>query len=221
MSRPLLVVANPRRIEEAMASYRAFGIDIVWLRNYSEHDLEQAFPEALEEAGSRYDPIVVVSDDIIAPPHALKAVIAGWREKRREKAVVTGYAILDLVETRVGLTRRPFPPIGHLPVESDYDFYEWHEVYGKPELVDTWFAPFVLTTAHRSTWLRHGWRTWYGSGCCSDLRLSVDLEVEGTPIYAAPSALCVHLKTDWRRGGFAPLLVGKEPPETVWERRRS
>ena len=101
--RPLLVILNPRRIDECIASFQALDIPRAWLTGYTESELEEVFPRLVEE--SAYSHYVVVSDDVVATQAALDAVL----RLLDQHPVVTGYCNLAEGNELVNLLRTPLP----------------------------------------------------------------------------------------------------------------
>lgn len=143
--RPLLVVMNPRNIEECVSSYRRLPLDKAWMTGYSEPDL----PIAQLVEDTDYTHYLVVSDDAVVPVGALAPILEALDDGH---PVVTGYSNLDATDMRVNLTKSPFK-IRDVSLHQDYDFWHLSEVIAYPfDLVPTFFAGMCMTGMSRDLW---------------------------------------------------------------------
>lgn len=212
--RDLLIVLNPRRIEECVAAFQALHIDKLWVRNMNEYEIEQAWPDVLEMAAD-YDRLIVQSDDGIVRPHALAAVIqlldAGH-------PVVTGYSNLSARDFRVNLTKSPQAAA---PGEGSYDLYTLKEVMEYPDqAVPTFLVGMCITGMSHAKWQRFGFHVWSGApGNASDFILSRDIHAAGVPMVAAREAFVWHVKEQWNTADAEPRkrLYLEEPSELLLE----
>lgn len=216
--RELLVILNPRRIEECLDAFRALPIDKLWIRNMSEFEIQERWPEILE-AASDYDRLYLSSDDGIPRPHALKAV----RHLAAEgHPVVTGYSNLSSTDYRVNLTKAPVD----VPKEEAYDLYALKEVMEWPQpSLPSFFAGMCLTGMSHSLWQRHPFRVYWNEppGSCSDFMLSRSLNEAKVPIVAAREAFVWHTKETWNQADKEVrkrLYIGREPAEIVLDTGR-
>jgi hypothetical protein len=211
----LLVILNPRQIEECIRAFGELEIDRLWLRNMKEKEIEQRWPEILE-AAIGYDRLILVSDDGVVRQWALDAVIELLDEGH---PVVTGYSNLDSAahwrnEHWVNLNRTPLPEYS---TTNAYDLYTLGEVFCWPDrVVPTTFCGWCLTGMSYELWERFPYDTAFGS----DFNLSRRLARSEIPIVAARDAFVWHVKEtskgpdqETRKG----LRVGKELAEIVLE----
>ena len=212
--RDLLLVMNARRIDECMDAFRALPIDKLWIRNMTEYEIEQAWPDVLEVAAD-YDRLIIQSDDGIVRPHALAAVIqlldAGH-------PVVTGYSNLSAQDFRVNITKSPQKSV---PGAGAYDLYTLNEVMEYPEpAVPTFLVGMCMTGMSHAMWQRFCFHVWSGPpGNASDFVLSRDLHAAGVPMVAAREAFVWHVKEQWNTLDAEPRkrLYLEEPSELVLE----
>ena len=215
--RDLLIVLNPRKIEECLTAFQALPIDKLWIRNMTEYEIQQRWPDVLELACD-YNRLIVASDDGIPRPHALKQV---RRLLSEGHPVVTGYSNLSSTDFRVNLTKSP---TAEEPREDGYDLYTLNEVmeWPTPE-VPSYFTGMCLTGMSHAMWQRYPFSTYWDAppGSCSDFVLSRALVKDEIPIVAAREAFVFHVKQVWNQADSDPrkrLYVGKEPAELVLER---
>ncbi len=208
---PLLLIFNPRQIEECVASIERLPIDQAWLTGYTEPDLEPVIAEII--ATTDYSHYLVVSDDGVVPEFALEAILQTlWIDAH---PVVTGYSNLDATDMRVNLTRTPFQNLRESTME-DYDLYHLSDVIGWPdELVPTCFAGFAVTGMSRDMWLRYPYQS---QGVPSDYNLCRRLQADEVPIVAPKRAFMWHAKDRINEGGVGRkrLLIGSVPAEVRW-----
>lgn len=213
--RDLLLILNPRRIEECLQAFRKLPIDRLWVRGMTEYEIQLAWPDILETAAD-YQRVIAQSDDGIVRPHALAEVI---RLLDAGHPVVTGYSNLSAEDFRVNLTKKPPHPV---PAEDSYDLYHLKEVmeYPTPE-VPTYFAGMCLTGMSHAFWQRFPFLTYWNEhpGSASDLMLSTRLNEAGIPIVAAREAFVWHVKERWNLADREERkqLYLHEPSEIVLE----
>lgn len=198
MSAPshLLMVMNPRAIDECVRSIAGLEVPKAWLTGFTELELEVVVPQVV--ADTDYDRYVMVSDDVVVTPRAFEVV----REAARGDAVVTGWTNLDMTPgglRMTSVTDRPFTAY-----ESVAEQFNWTPmrdiVCGPPERL-TWFAGMCLTSMSREQWLRFPFGTFNGQGFSSDLDLSWRLQQAGVPVMALRDAGVFHEKectSPWR-----------------------
>lgn len=212
----LLLVMNPRRIEECLSAFRALPVDKLWIRNMTEYEIRLAWPDVLEMA-AEYDRLVIASDDGIVRPHALAEVIRLLDEGH---PVVTGYSNLSATDFRVNLSKRPQ---GDEPAENAYDLYTLAEVMEYPsDKVPTYLVGMCITGMSHAMWQRFPFSTFRDEppGNASDFVLSSSLNAAGVAIVAAREAFVWHTKETWNRADRADRkrLYLTEPSELVLER---
>lgn len=214
--KPLLLVMNPRDIRECVDSIARLPIDRVWLRSYTEAELVDAIPAALDLAGPEYDYVFLVADDVVVFPGALDAVLS----LAENLDVVTGYTRLDSTSPFVNITKRPLA--GDVPVAGAYEFFRYEEVASaETAAVSTGFVGFALTGMRRALWDEFPFAV-FGSppGYSSDFALSVRLRDAGVPMFAARDGYVEHVKEEWNRLDTEPrkrLLLGERPSELVYD----
>lgn len=210
----LLIILNPRRIEECLASYRELPIDKLWVRNMSELDIEEAWPEIMETAAG-YDWLWLQSDDGIVRRHALEAVRGLWVQGNRwlGDEAVTGYSNMSQRDIRLNIAKGQLPPENW---PDQINFYELSEVQESTKAcLPTTLVSFSLTGMPREMWQRFPWDPNGGA----DFRLSQRLAAAGVPMWAARDAFVWHVKEFWATDQYKhdqdprkQLLIGKEPP---------
>jgi hypothetical protein len=210
--RDLLVILNPRRIDECIQSYRELDIDRLWIRNMSESGVDRRWPEVMAAANG-YDRLIIVSDDAVVRQHALDAVIALLDEGH---PVVTGYGNLDSSNWRVNLNKAPLVDASY---PDSYDFYTLGEVLSWPDrVVPSTVVGFALTGMAYRLWERFPFQAHQGS----DWSLSKRLTAQGIPMVGAREGFIWHVKEAWGRRDDEPrkqLLVNKEPASIDLETR--
>jgi len=222
---PLLVILNPRSIDECLSSYRELPVARLYVRRMSEHRIGERWQEILELAAERgHSHLSVIADDGIVRRPALEAVLELAREHPR--GFSTGYSNLDetLDPPFVNLTKGP---LGPAPAKSAYRMYELGEVmrWQRPTLPTT-FVGMSLTTARLELWRDFPFRTWGNAdpGFASDFSLSQRLTDAGVVMLAAREGFTWHVKETWSQMDVDPrkgLLVGVEPEELVYKEVRS
>jgi len=212
------MIMNPRRIPECMLSLENIDRPKVWLKNYSERELEQIIPRVIEE--SDFDYYVAVSDDVVAWTGAYDSVC---RALEVEKFLVaTGYCNLDPFCGLTSLTASP--PREPWPTEETYDWISFRDLPKKP-YIRTWHPSFAFTGMSRAMWAKYPWRCFGSSGnagWAADLELSIRLMRDSVPIYAPRDAFIYHTKHDWKRVEYRDnpdkrLFVGVDEAEVVWD----
>jgi len=203
--RDLLLIMNPRRIEECIRSYQELTIDRLWIRNMSEIDITEAWPTILGLA-SGYERLLIMSDDAVCRQHAVDSVLALLDEGH---PVVTGYGNLDMTDFRVNLNKAP---LAAQSWPESYDFWTLGEVCAYPDpAVPTTVVGFALTGMAYELWQRFPFQADGGS----DFSLSQRLTGAGIPMVAAREGFIWHVKEAWNKRDVEPrkrLLVGVEPP---------
>lgn len=198
----VLLVLNPRRIEECLAAIRALDIDKIWIRNLAERQVEARWPEVLELAAG-YDRALIVSDDCVPHQPALDHV-RGLLDDGHE--VASGYCNLGADDMRVNLCPLPYPDVHvHMTLA---EAQSW-----PGEVIPTSFVGFALTGMSVEMWARYPYRT-TGGGWGADQTLCERLADDGVPVVAHRSAFVWHVKETWSRMDAEPrkrLLVGVEP----------
>ncbi len=207
----LLVILNPRRIEECMSAFRSLSIDKLWVRNMTEHEIRHRWPEILE-ASADYGRLIIQSDDGIVRPYALAEI---QRLLNVGHPVVTGYSNLSAVDFRVNLTKSP---LGRSLGPAAYELYTLAEVmeYPFPEL-RSYLAGMCLTGMSHAMWQRFPFLTHFDEppGNASDYVLSCQLYDAGIEIVAARDAFVWHCKEIWNQADTDPRkrsYIGSEPP---------
>lgn len=214
--RDLLVILNPRRIGECLAAFAGLDIDKLWVRNMTEPQIQEHWPQILDRA-MHHDRLLVVSDDGVVRPHALQAV----RELLDDgHPVVTGYSNLSSEDFRVNLTKGPLRT--DVPTVEAYDLYTLAEVLEHPTaVVPTWFAGMCLTGMSVGLWERYPFRV-TRNGAQSDFSLAKRLEADRVPIVAAREGFVWHVKERWNDFDREPrkrLFVSGEPAGLVSDLR--
>lgn len=189
--RDALVVMNARNIEPCMAAFRQLPIDKIWLRGFTENEIQRVWPGVL---AMQYDWLWLVSDDVIVREPALAAVRGLASE---EHPVVTGYSQRSHDNWVVNLTSEPLR--GSLPAEESYTFMRYQDVVSHPTpVVPTWFTGMSLTGMSREMWTRYPFQCYddgrWGYG--SDFNISSRLQGDNVPIVAAREGFAYHWRVD-------------------------
>lgn len=215
----LLVILNPRYLPECLLSLEQLNCDKVWVKNYTERDLETVLPDVFSQAD--HDNFIVVSDDVIATQAAFDEVEKLLNEGYK---VATGYCNLDPVSEYCSLTKSP--PKQPYATEATYDWMTLGEVHrDRPDIIQTYHPSFAMTGMSREMWEKFPWRCFGKSGrlgWAADLDLSIRLRDSGIPIFAPKRAFIYHTKPNWKIADAnvyerRALRVEKEAPDIVWE----
>ena len=212
------MIMNPRRLPECMLSLENVDAPKVWIRNYTEKQLEQVIPRVIEE--SDFDYYIAVSDDVIAWTGAYDSVRRALEEEKY--VVATGYCNLDPFCGMTSLTKSP--PREPYATEQCYDWISFRDLPDR-KFIRTYHPSFAMTGMSRAMWAKYPWRCWGSSGVhgwAADLDLGVRLAADGVPIFAPRDAFIYHTKMDWREVDHQvhverKLYVGLEPAEIVWD----
>lgn len=220
--KPLLLIMNPRYLPECLLSLEQINAPKVWLKNYTEVELETVIPEVIDSL-PQYNYFIIVSDDVIASTDAYNAV---WNQLEYGHPVVTGYCNLDPVTEYVSLTKTP----PHAPYGT-IETYDWHTLSDvldraeKTDVIRTYHPSMAMTGMSREMWKRFPWHC-HGrngtTGWAADLDLSIRLVEADIPIVAPRNAFMYHTKPDWKSVDSniyarRALRVGKQPAEVMWD----
>lgn len=207
-----MAILNPRRIDECLDAFEKLDVAKGWLTGYRESQLRKPF-ESLLDLG--FDPVSVVSDDVVVTRDALDAVLE--LQADRDYAVATGFCNLDetVHADRVNLSTSALKP--GPPSMGSYDVVTRDEVDKTPWR--TKFTGMCLTTMSNALWRRFPIEAYGpGPGFSSDYHLSYRLQQHRVPIFAAHKAYVRHLKAQWSLPDPTPgreLYVGRVEPQ-VW-----
>lgn len=214
----LLVILNPRYLPECILSLEQIDAPKVWLKNFTELELEEVIPQVIKE--SDYENYIVVSDDVIASTDAFSAVASALDVAQ----VVTGYCNLDPHSPYCSLTKTP--PAQPYGTVHTYDWYTLDEVYRLDALTIRTFHPsMAMTGMSAEMWGRFPWRCFGRNGkfgWAADLDLSIRLHEAGIPIFAPKKGFMYHTKPDWKLVDAnmydrRKLLVDIEPSEVKYD----
>ena len=212
--KPLLLVMNPRNIPQCVAALESLNIDKVWLKNYTEAQLQSVIPSVLAECD--HDPIGILSDDALPTQRVLESILEAYEPS----AVYTGYCNIDSTTSAVNLSTQPMiiqreatPACYTTPTRDDID-------NAPTPLVRSWFAGFGMTFMSRALWDAYPFSALGDPGVQSDYQLCCRLQEDGVPIWAVRGAWFEHLKggdltTNAVEGGA--LRVGIEAASVVWQ----
>lgn len=215
----LLMVLNPRRIPECVASIEALDVDRCWFRNLSEWDVAGPFAETVDATSYRF--YLVVSDDGIVTDAAVELVVALLEDGH---PAVTGYCNLDEGSRFANLTKQPLT--GDVPGEGSYGpLYTVDEADGWPEpAVPTGFMGMSVTGMGRDLWREFPFAAfggpWPSPSFASDFHLSSRLRDAGVPMVAARGAFTEHVKVRVNERDDTPgreIRVGFDPAEVLLE----
>lgn len=215
---PLLIVLNPRKMQDCIDAIEALDIDQVWFRYYSERQLETVIPDWLEQHAQEYTHIGVISDDAKPTQHALDLVLDAYRHD----AVYTGYCQVTDSDPRLNLSSRPLTSA--IPQVAAYTFVTYDEMENHPEpLYHSYFAGHTLTFMSRDLWRKYPWGCYgSGNGWASDYHLAWRLQTDGIPVWAVKGAWVEHVKSEFNATEQDPnrqLLVGKLDPQIDHKRK--
>jgi hypothetical protein len=213
----LLVILNPRRIEECIRPLLELDIDRLWVKNMSEARIAAIWSEILELAAP-YDRLIVQSDDGVVRPHALVAVQELLDDGH---PVVTGWSNLSGSDFRANLTKTP---LGPAPAEDAYDLYTMAEVMEYPDIaVPTFLVGMALTGMSVELWEEFPFKVFPVDCAQTDFYLSKRLEEADIPMVGARDGFVWHVKQVWNKEDTDPrkqLLVAVEPPDLVLDESR-
>jgi len=214
VSRDLLVILNPRRIDECIASYADLAVDKLWISYYTEAQIADLWDSEVMPLTTGYRHLIITSDDGVVRPHAL-ATVSCLLDRH---VVVSGYCNFSAEDFRVNLSKSPLGPFPH---PDAYDPPMLKEVMEWPlPIYPTHFVGMSLTGMSRKMWLKFPFRVTEQQGQ-SDFSLSKRLSEAGVPMVGARDAFCWHVKEVWNTGDREPrkrLLVGEMPSEIRLER---
>ncbi len=212
----LLLVMNPREIEECVASIRRLPIDQLWIKRMREFDIESCWTEIMAMTEG-YDRLFIVGDDVIVRPQALESV---QRLLDDGHLVATGWSNFAENDWRANLTSEPL--FGDAPATNAYPgLHTTEEVWAwDGDYLPTFLTGYTLLGMGRELWERLPFRVFGGyPGWGSDFSVSKRLDEEGfAPFVAAVDGFCYHVKQVWNQvdtDGRKQLLVGAEPAELV------
>ena len=218
---PVLMIMQPRRIDEAINSLKE-NIDIpkVWFRAYTEPQVMAQMNKFIKE--TNFSHYIVMSDDGVVSKQAADTILkyaemdeyevfTGWMNMHIEpdgnfsyiSTVSQGY-LPEILENEKGPERNEYPP--WLPVE-------W--VRDQEGMIRTKMANFAMSVAKREIFLELPLMTW-PNGKSSDHNWSTRLQMRGIRVWTHRDAFIKHLRkgwTPWRHN----WLVGKVTPQTIYE----
>lgn len=201
-----------------MHTLRMLDAPKVWLKNWTEAELETVIP-AVVASTEEYDSFILVSDDVIVSQSAYDAVKKGltlW-------PIVTGYCNLDISSTETSLTASP-PKEPYATVEC-YDWVDFRDI-PEDDYFPTYHPSFAMTGMTRLMMENYPWKCYGGTpggpGWAADLSLSIRLHAAGIVPMAVRKAFIYHTKRDWKEiDHFANparrLLVGVETAKVEWD----
>lgn len=192
-ARPLLLILNPRRMQECLDSFAALTVPRAYMTGYTERELCTVIPQII--AGTDYTHFVAISDDTVVSQRAVDAV---YERLEDGHGVVTGWCNLDGASPLCSVVDRPL--VGEVPSRASYSFMHWSRVVMGDPLQRTWFAGMCLTGMSREMWARYPFDVFpMGDlgGFASDYRLCWRLQEDGVPIMAVRDAGVLHVREQW------------------------
>jgi len=216
-----IFIMNARAIPEALDSYRALDIDLIWATGYTVSGLaDGVHREAVESTD--YDAILNLSDDCVVDQDALDAVLALLEDGH---PAATGWCRMAVGSEQVNLCDRPLSADVPWAKPFPYSLMMRTDVIAYPdEVVPTSFMGMSLTGMTRDLWQRFPYGCFterHPRGQSSDYHLSRRLQEAGVPMVAARSGEVKHLKEMRIQGTYYgpvkhPWLVGEvEPSLTI------
>lgn len=212
-----LFIMNARAIPEALDSYRALDIDLIWATGYTVAQLAAGVhAEAVETTD--YDVILNISDDCIVTQGAVDAVL-NLLEAGHPAA--TGWCRMAVGMESVNLCSKPLSADVPWAKPFPYSLMDRTDVVRHPdEVVTTHFMGMSLTGMSRDMWLQYPYGCFTERrprGQSSDFHLSARLRDAGVPMVAARSGEVQHLKEMAVQGTTYgpvrhPWLVGNVEP---------
>lgn len=189
---PLLLVMNPRAIEECVAAIRRLPIRKAWLTGFTESQLESVI-ESLIDEHDEHTHFLILSDDGIPTRSALEQVLTLLEAGH---PVVTGYSNLDATGQIVNIGRAGFHLKPWPTGQDSYDLMDLGEVAAHPEeAIPISTVGFSLTGMSRELWRQFPFLTYGGArGWGSDYSLSYRLQEAGIVPVAAREAFFYHVK---------------------------
>jgi len=219
----LLVILNPRNIRMAVESLEALPCDRVWLRGFTEKQVQHAaWPTMMRDARKRkYGRMVVISDDGRVPRGAWDAVMA---VADRGHPVTTGWCNLDLGRGW-DISNLVSGPLAATAAETtQQEFYSAPDVFTYPsDEVPTSFHGHALLTMPWEVAERFPFECYQeGVGWSSDYHHSRRLADAKVDIVAARDGFVVHLKEVWNHFDHAEtkklVHLTAATQEVVWEK---
>jgi hypothetical protein len=214
-------IMNARAIPEALDSYRALEVDLIWATGYTVAQLaDGVHRDAVEHTD--YDVILNLSDDCVVTQAALDAVLALLDDGH---PAATGWCRMAVGMESVNLCDRPLSADVPWAKPFPYSLMNRTDVVRYPdEVVPTHFMGMSLTGMTRDLWQRYPYGCYTERrprGQSSDFHLSARLRDAGVPMVAARSGEVQHLKEMAFQGAsygpvHHPWLVGNvEPSLTI------
>lgn len=234
-----LMIMNAREIPECILSLKALKIDKVWFRGFTEPQLGPKIDEFVRSTD--YDRYIIVSDDTIVTQQALDNLLA----LQDSGPVVTGWCNIFPGQTMAALEFQPvtqprrltyinmishvpklFLPVlrffyHHTPIKRLMNWILYKHfpsldfVWTQPELFETFFVQWALTSMTREIWQRfpfHYPTSDYARNG-SDAYESIVLYQAGIKMLCARDSFIYHL-ADKRN-----FIVGKVTPCVIFEPR--
>ena len=216
---PVLLIMQPRLIDEAIDSLKNIDIPRVWFRAFTEPQVMAQMNKYIKE--TNYSHYIIMSDDGVVSKQSADAILkcgertkedvfTGWMNMHLEKDdsyshISTVYpGTLSVFDTGIGPEREDYPPPAPM---------QW--VVNQPGFIRTAVANFAMSIAPRELFLDYPLKTW-PNGRASDHYWSLQLQFGGIKIWTHPEAFVKHLRKGW-----SPLrknwLVGKVKPEIIIE----
>lgn len=217
--KPVLAVLNVREIPQVLDALDALPIDKVRIRGYTERQIadsvwtEQLMPEVKARG---YTHLSLISDDAVVPPHSLELVLA--HANAHPQRVTTGWCNQDFTDDKVALSTDPL--VDEIPKPHSYTLPSWHDVLMGPEVQQTYFTGFVLTTCTVGMWERYPYQAYGDEGFAADYNMSRRLAADGRQIDALRDAFCLHLRETRHGSPSYPerrVLVGEMKPEVLFD----
>lgn len=217
--KPLLAVLNVREIPEVLGALDALPIDKVLIRGYTERQIadsiwtEQVMPEVKARG---YTHLSIVSDDAVVPPHSLELILA--HANRYPQRVTSAWCNVDFTDDRVALSTEPLTD--EIPKPQSYALPSWREVLLGPEVQQSYFSGFCLTTCTMEIWDRYPYQAYGPAGCAADYSMCQRLNQDGVPIDVLRDAFVLHLREEAGGSPSYPerrVLVGEMKPEVRFD----
>jgi hypothetical protein len=232
------MIMQAREIPECISSLRRLRIDKLWLRGFTEPQLEKVIPDIVKNP--EYRRYIIVSDDTIVSQAALDSILK-WQE---EFDVLTGWCNVSLQTWRANVLFRP-PPFWNdtyyritrlMPQASGAkvryytdtrtllkrmyestllsNFPACSEVLRKPPVFRTYYVGWALTSMSRDMWLYYGFRfpRWKDHASGSDDLMSRIMNADGVKMWCSRDSFIYHLNT------MRNFIVGRVTPTVIREK---
>lgn len=222
----LLIVMNPRRIPEAMYSFRNLArVTVCYIRGRTETELVSTIPTILKEwqgtdaMQGRRGLVGLISDDTIVGQRALDTTFDQCADI--DGMPTSGWCSLDLTSPIASLCRNELSD--PRPRDTSYVMERVDWVRAQTHPIRASFTGLALHVMDTDWWDEYPFGV-YGDdahGWASDYHLARRLNKDDVPIMVDPTAEILHLKEVWQKADRHPskqLYLGRRHHAIEWQR---